>query len=193
MRQASCFEGLAQIPGTPIERQYALDADERLFAERERLCARKQGEVVLFILRPNGKLLLHAKSFYPAGVLRVPTGGIERGERICDALWREVEEETGLQVEPVRFLAALTFTFRRGGKEVRWPSYLFLLRETGGQLAPQDLGEQITAFREIAPCELDAVADQLEQLPADWSAWGHFRAIPHRVAAELLCKGECAN
>lgn len=57
---------------------------------------RRDGEVVLFIRRRDGNLLLHTKDFYPERALRVPSGGIKPGEAVLDALQREVAEETGL-------------------------------------------------------------------------------------------------
>src|SRR5947199_10852977 len=70
------------------------------------------GEVCMVIRRPNGRLLLSIKTFYPRGAHRLPTGGIAHGEAIYDALVRETEEETGLETEVRRFLAAISYRSR---------------------------------------------------------------------------------
>src|ERR1700730_11411247 len=59
----------------------------------------RYGEVCMVVRRPNGKLLTMIKTFYPKGAYRLTTGGINHGENILDALLRETQEETGLQVE----------------------------------------------------------------------------------------------
>ncbi len=56
-----------------------------------------------FILNPNGEVLLcHSKKW--RDYYTIPGGHIELGERIEEALKREVKEEVGLDVEPVRLL-----------------------------------------------------------------------------------------
>jgi 8-oxo-dGTP diphosphatase len=58
------------------------------------------------IIRPDGKLLLLRESPRPsnsqAGRWGLAGGQLEPGEAFIDALHREVREETGLTVEPVR-------------------------------------------------------------------------------------------
>ncbi len=154
------------------------------------------GEVCMVIRRPNGKLLLAIKTFYPRGAYRLPTGGIHHGEGIQDALVREAHEETGLTVEVERFLAHVQYRSRaRRADGPLFHTFAFLLAERGGTLGALDTSEQIEDWREIAPAELPAVADVLDDLRTsgtldiggDWRAWGRFRAVVHRaVHAALL-------
>src|SRR5438309_2139586 len=67
------------------------------------------GEVCMVVRRPNGKLLLAIKTFYPRGAYRLPTGGIAHDEPILDALRRETEEETGLGTKVRSFLAQIAY------------------------------------------------------------------------------------
>ena len=151
------------------------------------------GEVCMVIRRPNGKLLLAIKTFYPRGAYRLPTGGIEHGERILDALVREAHEETGLQLVVDRFLARISYRNSVGAPPL-FHTFAFLLRETGGTLGAIDTSEQIEDWREVEQAELPAVADFLEHLASSgtrsiggsWSAWGRFRAVAHRAAYEAL-------
>jgi hypothetical protein len=148
----------------PLERRhYILEIGERTFADwREVMRNNRRGEVGLFILRPSGNVILHAKEFYPEGTYRVPTGGRERGEGV------------------------LEYEFRYRGETLPFVSYAFLLRENGGQLCPQDEGERITSFQEVPPTELEVVARNLRAIEADWRDWGHYRAIAHSFVAEVL-------
>jgi len=174
--------------GVPVRRRYELSVSRESFRRWSAPERRKgQGEVVLFVLRNDGNLILHTKDFYPPGAFRVPTGGILEHEPLLKAALREALEETGLTVAVERFLAIAEFEFRCEGKSIRTPSYLFLLREVGGQLKAQDLAERIAGFTEVAPSALLNVAGNLERLPPDWRDWGLYRAIPHRLAAEVLC------
>lgn len=146
----------------------------------------RPGEVAMVILRPSGRLLVHTKEFYPDGVFRLPTGGISWGEHVLDALEREVWEETGLAAEVLRFLAVLEYRFTDGTRQIPFLTYLFLLRHAPGNPSLQDAGERISGFDEVEASELNQVADALEGLGDDWLDWGRFRAVAHRVAAELL-------
>lgn len=151
------------------------------------------GEVAMVIRRPNGKLLLSIKTFYPRGAYRLPTGGIHHGEAVLDALVREGHEETGLDLEVRRFLAHIAY---RGasGEERLFHTFAFLLDERGGTLGALDESERIEDWREVEVAELPEVAAFLDDLPTsgtldiggDWRAWGKFRAVVHRVVHETL-------
>jgi ADP-ribose pyrophosphatase YjhB (NUDIX family) len=152
------------------------------------------GEVCMVIRRPNGKLLLAIKTFYPRGAHRLPTGGIGIGESILDALRRETSEETGLETTVRRFLASIAYRSGPGAAEPVFRTFAFLLDETGGTLGARDESERIEEFVEIDPRELRAVADRLERVTSepskeiggDWADWGRFRAVVHRVVWEVL-------
>ncbi len=174
----------------PLERRhYVLEMGKRTFAHWRKVCNDRRGEVALFILRLSGNLILHTKDFYPEGVYRVPTGGIEWGEDVVTAAHREAREETGLTVAIERCLGVLEYEFRYRGETLPFVSYVFLLRENGGQLYPQDEGERITSLREVPLTELEAVAWNLRAIEADWRDWGHYRAIAHSFAADCLSGG----
>jgi len=170
--------------GAPLRRRYVLGVSEESYKFWRK--SKRRAEVVLFIRRTNGNLLLHTKDFYPKGAFRVPSGGIHKREALLDAVHREAFEETGLQVAVERFLAVVQFDFCWQERIVSLSSYLFWLREVGGHLDVQDKHERITAFREVAACGLESIASHLENLPPAWREWGKFRAIPHRLAAMVL-------
>jgi ADP-ribose pyrophosphatase YjhB (NUDIX family) len=175
----------------PLERRhYVMEIGERTFAEwQEAMCNDRRGEVALFIQRPSSNVILHTKEFYPEGTYRIPTGGIERGEDVVTAVHREAHEETGLTVSIERCLGVLEYEFRHREKVMPFVSYVFLLRENSGQLHPQDEGERITSFREVPLAELEAVAQNLRAIEADWRDWGHYRAIVHSFVAKVLGMG----
>ncbi len=155
------------------------------------------GEVCMIVRRPNRKVLLSIKTFYPRGAYRLPTGGIHHGEGIFDALVRETLEETGLETTIRRFLAVIAYRPRSSpdGPPI-FHTFAFLLDEVGGMLEARDREERIEEYREVDPAELPAVADGLERVTSmhsvdiggDWADWGRFRAVAHRVVHEALAK-----
>jgi 8-oxo-dGTP diphosphatase len=178
------IEALVARYGPPERRHFALELGEEEFEYWQKKSTGRRGEVVLVIRRPNGRVLLHTKGFYPPGVYRLPSGGVRWGEEVLSAVHRETREETGLDVEVERFLGFIEYEFRHAGQVLPFVSYIFVIREIGGQLAPQDVDEEITAFREVPPEELEEVAWELEALGGEWRDWGRFRALAHRLVSE---------
>jgi 8-oxo-dGTP pyrophosphatase MutT (NUDIX family) len=154
----------------------------------------RYGEVCMVVRRPNGKVLTMIKSFYPKGAYRLPTGGIQQGEDVLAALLRETAEETGLQVEVRRFLAAVAYHATITSEEPVFYTFAFLLDELGGTLTVLDESEQIADFREVEPADLLTLAEYLEQLGTEYSQalqgqvgdWGQFRAVIHRAVWQAL-------
>lgn len=146
----------------------------------------RQAEVVLVLRRPNGRVALQTKAFYPAGTFRLPSGGIRPGEDLLAAVRRETQEETGLAAQPLCFLGILRYRFRRLGVPAERESYVFLLDAGPAELRPQDEAEQITASREVPPAELAGVAAQLSAMAGEWRVWGRFRALAHGFVAGVL-------
>jgi 8-oxo-dGTP pyrophosphatase MutT (NUDIX family) len=186
-REAEIME-LSEQWGMPATRRCVLHVDQATYDWWTKVKPRRRSEVVLLIRRPNGSFILHTKDFYPAGTARVPSGGVKQGEPLLDAAYREATEETGLQVVVERFLAVILFEFYSNKHVIHFRSYLFLLRETGGELKVNDADERISGFGEVSLQELDTVAERLEQLPPEWHDWGRFRSYPHRLALELLAE-----
>jgi ADP-ribose pyrophosphatase YjhB (NUDIX family) len=159
----------------------------------------RRREVCMVVRRPNGKLLTFTKTFYPQGVYRLLTGGVEPGEGVLEALQREVAEETGLEVAIRRFLALIAYRAEDAeDARPRMFTFAFLLDELGGTLGAADPAERLAGYREIDIPDLLSIADQLEHLPdsysvdfgESWREWGSFRAIVHRVVWQALSDPE---
>ena len=146
----------------------------------------RRGEVVMVVPNEQGHIWLHTKSFYPDGVYRLMTGGLEVGEKPHKALRRELEEETGFKTKIDRCLAVITYTL--SDNEVRLPfvSYIFLTTPTSGFPHPTDSEEDITTFRAVSVEELAEIVQQLRSLAGFFADWGVFRALAHEVAREQL-------
>ena len=75
------------------------------------------------IFNPEGKIFL-MKSHKWFGKYVIPGGHIELGETAADAVKREVKEETGLDVDDVKFIMHQEFIF----DEVFWKKKHFIFK-----------------------------------------------------------------
>jgi len=147
--------------------------------------AGRKGEVIGAIMRPNGNLISITKPFYPEGTYRLPSGGIEENESIESALHREIHEETGLQVEIVRFVAIIQYRMHSISQDKNttfsFTSYVFLVKEISGELVCNDADEQISGFKEIAPEKLESIINHLQNIKGKFEGWAQFRAVAHKA------------
>lgn len=64
----------------------------------------------------------------------LPKGHVEPDETIPQAAAREVQEETGIECRPVRYLSSMDYWFSGTDRRVHKVVHHFLLEATGGQL-----------------------------------------------------------
>jgi ADP-ribose pyrophosphatase YjhB (NUDIX family) len=84
----------------------------------------------------KGELLLIQRA--DSGIWLYPTGWCDVGYSAAEVVVKEVEEETGIDVEPVRLIAVLD-GLRLGFTRVPLYSLLFYCRAIGGELVPHPL------------------------------------------------------
>jgi 8-oxo-dGTP pyrophosphatase MutT (NUDIX family) len=114
--------------------------------------------VAAIIRDERGDLLLQRRA--SDGAWSLPAGAIDPGESPARAVVREVWEETGLRVIPVRLIALLggesyRHTYENGDR-VEYTVALFACRITGGELGGRD-GESIE-LRYVDPAAMPALA-----------------------------------
>ncbi len=85
----------------------------------------------------KGELLLIQRA--DSGIWLYPTGWCDVGYSAAEVVVKEVEEETGIEVEPVRLIAVLD-GLRLGFTRVPLYSLLFYCRAVGGSLQPASPG-----------------------------------------------------
>lgn len=84
----------------------------------------------------DGELLLIQRA--DSGVWLYPTGWCDVGYSAAEVAVKEVQEETGIETEPVRLIAVLD-GLRLGFTRIPLYSLVFHLRATGGKLEPHPL------------------------------------------------------
>ena len=98
-------------------------------------------DLTFFVFEPGGRVAAIRKPSFPPGIYRAPSGGARPGEPLLDGLLREAREETGLEIEPARYLLRIHARFTCGDQAEEWTSHVFSARTTGSELDPQDRNE----------------------------------------------------
>ena len=108
----------------------------RTFASRREYPASPMIAVSAVVLDAGSVLLVRRGHAPLAGKWALPGGAVELGETLAQAIIRELQEETGLTVEPVAVLDALDKIERDADGPVRYHYALvvFLCRRTAGKL-----------------------------------------------------------
>lgn len=156
--------------------------------------AGRADEVCMVFRRTDGEVLTFRKTFYPPGVYRLLTGGINPGEGIVEALRREAREETGLAADPHRLLAVVGYRVDGAGPHPSCHTFAFLVNAGPESPEAADPHEQVEDFRWMKAAELRHLAVDLERLgdhhspdlDSSWGDWGRFRAVIHRVVWDGL-------
>ena len=102
------------------------------------------------IIGPDGRLFL-MKSHKWRGKYVVPGGHIELGERMQDALVREVKEETGLDVFDVQFLCFQEFIYNESFWKKR--HYIFFDFVCRSDAVDAELNEEAQEYVWVTPQE----------------------------------------
>ncbi len=144
----------------------------------------RRGEAALLVQNESRQILFHTKPFYPAGVYRIPTGGIKRDEKVIDGMHRELEEETGFRPLFYQFKALLLYEFRHENDRLPFASYIFRIKPDGNEPQAGDPDEQISGFVWRGKSGLVAAIERLYALDGQrWQDWGRVRAAPHEIIA----------
>lgn len=172
--------------GTPVQRQFCIQADDYIYAYRFNQNADRRAEVVFAIEDAGGQFWVHTKLHYPQHIFRLPTGGVHCNELVIDGLLREVKEETGIPVEIVRFLGIIEYQFTYGNAVAPFASYVFHLRSQCVACPAPPQGEPISEFRAVSTLQLQQLAGELRGLVGKRRAWGQWRALAHDFVYETL-------
>jgi ADP-ribose pyrophosphatase YjhB (NUDIX family) len=124
---------------------------------------------VVALIECEGRMLMGRRSRHSAspGKWSFPAGFVDRGERVEDALVREVREETGLAVR----IEALLGLYSATGNPVALAVYV--ATPVGGTLVPDDDLVELAYFPFAAPP--DPAFPHDPQIIADWLTWRQRR------------------
>ena len=118
-------------------------------------------DVTIYAIKDD-QVIVTAKHFYPPGLFRAPSGGLNPGESFEDGIVREMAEEIGCEIAIERFLLHNAVTFRNVEDDsdlIEWRSFVFLAKYISGDF-------NFTDRHEIREVKL-----------ADWSEFEKFGMI----------------
>jgi ADP-ribose pyrophosphatase YjhB (NUDIX family) len=120
----------------------------------------------------DGRVLLTRRAIEPfRGLWDVPGGFLEEGEDPRDGLRRELREETGLDVEPQRFLGVWIDRYGGDSTAAATLNLFWTARVVGGNPAPAD---DVSELRWFDRGELPPPAElAFETVPLVLAAWRH--------------------
>ena len=134
----------------------------------------RRHDVTLFISNAEkDRIAVIRKPSYPEGVYRPPRGGVEPGEDFEVGARREAYEETGLEIELLKYPLRSHVNLDFEDEVVPWVSHVFIARATGGRLEAVDKKE-IAGVRWATIRELKT--DLLARLQQSASAGLRYRA-----------------
>jgi len=176
---------LLKAPGSAPAYYAAVEMNDIYFARWQNLLFRqneRRGEVALVVRNQNGDILLHTKPFYPGGIFRIPTGGIQADEGVIDGMVRELQEETSFHPKSFQFISLLLYEFKNGSQSLPFVSYIFEIEPNGAVPEAGDPGEQISDFLWSPLSDIRTVIEKLHALDGSrWQDWGAVRAVPHEI------------
>lgn len=126
--------------------------------------------VAALIVNERGELLLTRRALEPQkGLLDLPGGFVDPGERVEEALLREIKEELNLEVDHYRFLVSYPNEYVFGGLSVYTADLAFECRVSSFEEI--HWGDDISGYAFIAPEELDfsrICSESIRQIIRHW-------------------------
>lgn len=131
-------------------------------------------DFTLYVMKGK-EVIVIAKPFYPAGMYRAPSGGLNPGEDAEIGMAREAIEETGCQITLSRFLLTTNVSFVCESDVIKWRSFVFRAEYSGGDFEWTDKRE----ISEVRLARLDEFAGFSEIMRSTDIGGLHYRAALH--------------
>ncbi|NWF95888.1 MAG: NUDIX hydrolase [Candidatus Thorarchaeota archaeon] len=157
--------------GVPVRRSFRADFLEfECNLVRQSTCKGRNHDITCFIEAADGYVVIQKHAYANTGIYRAPSGGANVGEDLETAAKREMHEETGLDIELVRFVLDVTLDIRCQDGAIHWRSLVFLARKVSGEMTPLDTHE----VYDIAVMTHDQLLNEVNPL-MEATGWGGFR------------------
>ncbi|MGE4283184.1 MAG: NUDIX domain-containing protein [Clostridia bacterium] len=171
-----------------IEKEVVIEViSEKFFKEIKHNAENdRRGEVAFAVQRKNKKVIVIRTDFYPEGIYRIPTGGINYGENVIDAVKREVQEELGLITEIEKFMGVIKYHFIYKNERIDFYSYIFWLVEIGGSILSDALEDEINEYMEVDKQHMLDLVELLIGFQGDWKDWCLFRSYTTGFIADFM-------
>lgn len=133
----------------------------------------------------DDKFLLGAKKdIYPDGIVRMLGGGIDKNEEMLEAAIRETAEETGLELEPDRFIPLIQVNVegKFDGETFTHTAYIYFLQlEKEKPVSGDDVSEIIKMneedYRQLVANYFALANDHYFEYPGGKFSWGDYGKV----------------
>ncbi len=176
MRRAAGYYGIPPV----IDMRQEVDGEEFQFIRSTQKDSRNH-DITMYIFKGD-KLIVNAKHHYPSGLFRAPSGGLKPGESLEEGFKREAYEETGAEIEIIKYMLKINITFFSNMGEIPWISHIFKARYKSGELRPVDKRE----IREVTLAELSEFEKYKKIISGLKSGGLHYRAKLHDEVKKYL-------
>ena len=146
----------------------------------------RDDEVAYILRNPAGEMMVVRRSYYPEGVIRFPTGGVEVGESPIDALVREVKEETGITVKKARYSLRIDYRLSWTGLDKQFRTHCFVIDVDQSRPRIVDEQHEHEAHEWITRRNLAKLVKFLEGFKGNWKDYCRFREILHKAVFERI-------
>ncbi|WAM32957.1 NUDIX hydrolase [Caldicellulosiruptor morganii] len=169
-----------------IEKKVDIEIETQEFFEyvSSKINIDRIGEVV-FAVKTGDSVLLVRQSEYPHGLYRIPSGGIGIGERVVNALKREVKEELAIDVEKFSMIGIIEYNLSYKLKSYKFFSFVFLIDDYRKNDCVDTDGE-ISEVLAVEIPEIKYYCDIIKQQSGFWKDWGNLRYPSTYLVYEYL-------
>jgi len=174
--------GMVERYGSPHEKRYRFEVTPAEFQRIRSSQKHGRNHDVTMYVEKDGRLIVIAKPFYPEGIYRAPSGGLNPGESFDEGIGREVAEEIGCEIELEKFLLRTRVEFVNSGKVIHWRSFVFLARYVRGDFDYTDHRE----IREVKLVDWEDFEDFGRWMRQTEIGGLHYRAALHETVTDLL-------
>ncbi|MHA1927441.1 MAG: NUDIX hydrolase [Candidatus Thorarchaeota archaeon] len=164
------YASLVEMYGAPKRFHFSANFQEFECALVRRSSMKgRHHDITCFIPKDGGYVAIQKHDYADTGIYRAPSGGAKAGESLVDAAKREMHEETGLDIELVRFVLDMSLDVVCAEETIPWRSLVFLAKDIGGEMVPIDT-------REIYDVKISTKNEMIGEIATMMknSGWGGF-------------------
>lgn len=176
------IQGMVERFGSPHRESYRFEVTPQEFQRIRSSQKNGRNHDVTLYVEKDDKLIVIAKPFYPKGIFRAPSGGLNPGESFDDGIRREMGEELGCEIELEHFVLRTSVEFVNNGDNIHWRSFVFLARYVRGDFNYTDHHE----IREVKQVDWEDFKDFSRWMRQTEIGGLHYRAALHDTVLKLL-------
>jgi len=173
---------MAKQYGLPEHKQFHFSVTQSEFNRIRSSQKHDRNHDVTLYVRKGDKVIVIAKHFYPPGLYRAPSGGLQPGESFVEGINREIAEETGCAVALDRFILQTAVDFSHDNQNIFWRSFIFLADYIEGDFQFTDKHE-IREVRLVDWSNFETYGHIMRQTDIGGL---HYRAALHDSVIELI-------